>query len=120
MNVNVTLADPKLGILLRDVISRLARIERLIIKEGEQMTIDYASFIDSQTKEADAEVAVAKLLTTLTEEIKEISASSSDPDTQAKLDKFTADTIARTQALVAATLANTPAVTPPAPPAPTE
>lgn len=73
------------------------------------MTVDFSKLEKALTDETDAEVAVENLLTTLTEEIKKISEASSDPATQTKLDQLASDTEARTTALTAATVANTPA-----------
>lgn len=96
-------------IILVAIIGATLWLRRLIYQLGVSMAVDFAKLEASVKAEADAETAVETLLTTLTAEIKAISAGSSDPATQAKLDQLAADTDARTAALSAATVANTPA-----------
>lgn len=95
-----------------DIILRLERIEQMLKQQGEQMALDFTKLEAALKKESDAELAVENLLKSLIQAIKDISAGSNDPATQAKLDQLAADTDARTDVLVAATLEGTGAIPP--------
>lgn len=73
------------------------------------MSIDFSKLESALKAEADAETAVEALLNEMTAEIKAISAGSTDPATQAKLDQFAAEASVRAATLSAAIVANTPA-----------
>lgn len=73
------------------------------------MSIDFTKLNASLQAETDAETAVEALLVTLTMEIKAISAASTDPATQAALDKLASDADQNTATLKATVVANTPA-----------
>lgn len=93
------------------VISKLNRIEQILIRQGAQMALDFSRLEQALKDETDAEIAIMNLVTTLNTEIKAISAASKDPETQAKLNQLAADSEARKSALATATVAGTPAET---------
>lgn len=70
--------------------------------------IDLSKASASLAKIIAADAAVEALIVTLNVEIKTISAASTDPATQAALDELTAQIDAKTDELVAATVAGTP------------
>jgi len=82
-------------------------VNRLLMKER-QMAIDLTTVTAEVAKNTDVTASVVTLLNNLTAIIKAIPASS-DPTTQAALDKLTATLASNDTAIAGAVTANTPA-----------
>ncbi len=105
--------------------SQLNRIESLLknlTTKVNQMALDYTALQTALTKETDATAALLKVFTALQAELTALASQITDPTAQAQINDFATRWQAQNDAIVAATLANTPAApipTPTPPPVPT-